>query len=52
MRSNADDVGSQRTQTIVDVLVASVNLVDVVDGALAFGAERGDEEADASPNVR
>ena len=32
-------LGSQRTQTIVDVLVASVDLVNVVDGALAFRAQ-------------
>src|SRR5687768_1470116 len=46
------DARAQRTQAVVDPLVASLDLRDVVDVALAFGAERGDEQTRAGPDVR
>src|SRR6185503_15202861 len=40
---DALDVGAQRVQAFVDALVAALDLRDVVDGALALGAERRDQ---------
>src|SRR5260221_6904529 len=45
------DPRSQCVQTLVDALVAAVDLVDVVNDALAFGAERGQEQGHAGADV-
>ncbi len=47
----ADDAGAEGVEFFVDVLVAAVDLADVVDGAGALGAHGGDEEAHAGADV-
>src|SRR6266576_1220505 len=41
----------QLIQSILDSLVAAVDLVDVVDDALALGAERGEQQRHAGADV-
>ena len=44
--------GPQAGQTLVYALVAAVDLFDVVDAALAFGAQGGDEQRHTGADVR
>src|SRR5690606_33716084 len=46
------DPRAQRTQPLVDPLVAAFDLAGVVDVALAFRAERGDQQGHAGADVR
>ena len=46
------DTGAESVETDVDVFIATVDLLDVVDGAGAFGREGGDEEGDSGADVR
>src|SRR5690554_782195 len=45
------DFGADGVQSGIDVLVASVDLLDVVDGADSFGAEGGDEQGYTGANI-
>ena len=45
------DVGAERAEPLVDALVAAVDLADVADARLAFGAERRDHHRHAGADV-
>ena len=46
------DVGAEGVETLVDGLVAAVDLVDVIDAGGPFGAHGGDEQGYACADVR
>src|SRR5215208_464779 len=46
------DVGAECVEALVDPLVAALDLADVIDRALAAGAERGEEHRHARTDVR
>ena len=48
---HSDDLRSQGTQTVIDVLVSTINLVDVVNGAFAFSTQRGYQQTDPCADV-
>ena len=53
-KSKALDDGTAKAEgvhTLVDVLIATFNLVAVVDDACAVGTEGGDEQGDTSADV-
>ena len=43
---------AERAEALVDALVAALDLADVVDGALALGAQRGEQHRHAGADVR
>lgn len=45
------DIGTQSLQPLVDVLVAAVNLVDVLDDAGAFSAQSRDKQSHTGTDV-
>ena len=45
-------IAAQAAEPLVDLLVAAVDLLDIVDGASAFGGKGGDEERHARPDIR
>src|SRR5438876_2323810 len=47
----APDPRADRVEPLLDPLVAAVDLMDVVDDALAFGAERGEQQGHAGADV-
>src|SRR6476661_1684100 len=49
---HAFHLGAERTEAFVDPLVAALDLADVVDDALPFGAERRQEHGHAGANIR
>ena len=50
-RRHPGDPGAERVEAFVDPLVAALDLADVVDGARALGAERGEEHRHAGADV-
>src|SRR5215470_8667428 len=46
------DAGPERAQLALDVLVAAIDLLDAANDGAAVGAEGGDDEGDAGPDVR
>src|SRR5215211_4563734 len=49
---HAPHTGAQRYEALVHPLVSALDLADIVDDALPFGAESGDEQRHSSSNVR
>src|SRR5437763_5525868 len=49
---HALDLRAEGPEPFVDALVAALDLPDVVDDALAFGAERREQHRHAGPNGR
>src|SRR5512143_2961705 len=47
----AHDVRAERLQLFLDMLVASIDLTDVADDALALCAQRGRDQSHARANV-
>src|SRR6266699_4082270 len=43
--------GPERVQTLIDALVAALDLADVVDEARSLGAQRGEQKRHSSPNI-
>src|SRR5688572_1834345 len=52
LRLDALDAGAEVAQTLVDPLVAAVDLPDVPDRGRALGAKRGDQHGHAGADVR
>lgn len=48
---NSCDFSAESVEAFVYVFVASVNLLNVADGACAFGAERRDKQGDTRSDV-
>src|SRR3954466_3568583 len=48
---NASNRCAERVETLVDALVAALDLPDVVDEARALGAESGQQHRHAGPDV-
>src|SRR5262245_7617842 len=46
------DAGPERAQLALNVLVAAIDLLDAANDGAAVGAEGGDDEGDAGPDVR
>src|SRR2546427_3719951 len=45
------DLGSKRIEPLLDLFVSAINLIDVVDRALALGAERGKKQGHPGTDV-
>src|SRR5438067_7769523 len=46
-----NNLGAQWIQTLLDSLVAAIDLMNVVNHALAFGAQRSEQQRHAGANV-
>lgn len=46
------DFGTETAETFIDVLVTTVYLLDVVNAALSFSAEGGNEQSHTGTDIR
>ena len=49
---NSYNFGTKATQSLIDVLIATVYLLDIVNATLAFGRKSGNEQGDTRTDVR